>query len=93
IGLVMNRDTTLLARDIEAEGKNFDVSSLKRPRYDQQYSNWADISWYDGREASRALTACMEPCLQSVIQSVETIPPKSNTLSPDEIKIIAQLDT
>ncbi|CAG8829366.1 8822_t:CDS:1, partial [Racocetra persica] len=44
-------------------------------------------------KASRALTAHMEPCLQSVIQSVETIPPKCNPLSPVEIKIIAQLDT
>ncbi|RIB15551.1 hypothetical protein C2G38_2092905 [Gigaspora rosea] len=50
IALVMNRDSTLLERNIEVEGKNFDATTAKRPKYEWRRANWADISWYDGKE-------------------------------------------
>lgn len=34
IALVMNRDSTLVEHDIEAERKNFDATTAKKPRYE-----------------------------------------------------------
>ncbi|CAG8648486.1 7121_t:CDS:1 [Dentiscutata heterogama] len=43
-------------------------------------------------KASRAITACAEPTLQSVSQTIETCPPKNIPLSQEEAEILAQLD-
>ncbi|RIB06408.1 hypothetical protein C2G38_2046807 [Gigaspora rosea] len=50
IALAMNQDSTLLDCDIEAEGRNFDATTAKRPRHEWRRPSWTDISWYDGRE-------------------------------------------
>ncbi|RIB03199.1 hypothetical protein C2G38_2049453 [Gigaspora rosea] len=50
IALIMNRDITLLDRNIEAEGKNFDAFTAKRPRNEGWRPGWADTTWYNGKE-------------------------------------------
>ncbi|CAG8819897.1 566_t:CDS:2, partial [Cetraspora pellucida] len=41
---------------------------------------------------SKAITSCAEPNLQSVEQTIEAIPPRSNLMSQEEAAILAQLD-
>lgn len=48
--LAMDRDTTLLERNIEAEGKNFDITTTKRARFSKPQLAKIDTAWYDGRE-------------------------------------------
>ncbi|RIB17453.1 hypothetical protein C2G38_2313763 [Gigaspora rosea] len=48
--LTINQDTTLTDRDIEAEGENFDMSTIKRHRPNIQRNQKHDITWYDRRQ-------------------------------------------
>ncbi|CAG8768409.1 2070_t:CDS:2, partial [Ambispora leptoticha] len=40
IALVINRDSTLFEKDIEAEGKNFDIAAIKRLKDEVRPNNW-----------------------------------------------------
>ncbi|RIB18178.1 hypothetical protein C2G38_2185323 [Gigaspora rosea] len=104
-------------RDIENEGRNFDMAAVKRSREEGRYNNWTSTAWYNGKEiclnwnrktsnkgkssrfkyaaqfkASRAITACTKPTLQSVDQTIEAQPSRHIPLTQEEASILAQLD-
>ncbi|CAG8741951.1 20067_t:CDS:2, partial [Cetraspora pellucida] len=50
VTLVTNRDSTLLDCDLEAEGRNFDLTTVKKHRNSIRRATRPDIEWPDGRE-------------------------------------------
>ncbi|RIB03676.1 hypothetical protein C2G38_2049074 [Gigaspora rosea] len=50
LALVMDRNTTLFDRNIEAEGENFDASTIRRTKFNRSRALRNDATWHDGRE-------------------------------------------
>ncbi|CAG8819898.1 567_t:CDS:2, partial [Cetraspora pellucida] len=51
VALVTDRDSTLLDRNIEAEGKNFDVTTTRKTKDNGwRQPNWVNTYWQDGKE-------------------------------------------
>ncbi|CAG8526072.1 21760_t:CDS:2 [Dentiscutata erythropus] len=46
--LVTNRDSTLLDREIEVKGRNFDVTMAKKHKYNMRRTTRLDTEWHDG---------------------------------------------
>ncbi|RIB27508.1 hypothetical protein C2G38_2137789 [Gigaspora rosea] len=50
VALVMDRDSTLLERNIKAEGKSFDATSAKKSKEEWHRSVYINTQWFDGKE-------------------------------------------
>lgn len=48
--LAMDREMTLMERNVKAEGKNFDTTTAKRARFSKPRLPKFDMSWHDGKE-------------------------------------------
>ncbi|RIB03804.1 hypothetical protein C2G38_2048976 [Gigaspora rosea] len=48
--LAMDQDTTLFDKNIEAEGENFDTSTIRRTKFNRSHALRNDATWHDGRE-------------------------------------------
>lgn len=50
LALAMDQDTTLFDRNVEAEGENFDASTIRRTKFNRLRRTRSDATWHDGRE-------------------------------------------
>ncbi|RIB25153.1 hypothetical protein C2G38_2278093 [Gigaspora rosea] len=50
VALVMDRDSTLMDRNIEAEGKSFDATTARKPKEMWRHPTYANVQWFDRKE-------------------------------------------
>ncbi|CAG8709503.1 13382_t:CDS:2, partial [Cetraspora pellucida] len=50
VTLIMNQDSILTERNIEAERENFDMAAIKKVKDEEQQNGWTNTTWHDGKE-------------------------------------------
>ncbi|RIB27620.1 hypothetical protein C2G38_2029197 [Gigaspora rosea] len=50
VALVMDRDSTLMDRNIEAEGKSFDVTTARKSKDVWCRPTYTNVQWFDSKE-------------------------------------------